>query len=158
MKYCLLLLLSLSFLSGIGQQKTDIVKITVPKIRVSQRYSSTIHISVNVREGFHIQANQLDDEFLIPTTLSVKANSSIITGNPAFPPSKKFRMEGADDYWKVYDGSFDISIAFKTTEIIQTGEYNLPATLRYQACDSMSCLAPRTIEFLIPIEVARQEG
>ena len=155
MRYCLLLLLFLSFLSGTGQQKTDIVKITVPNINVNQGNSSTIRISVDVKEGYHIQADQLDDEFLIPTTLTIKSNTNITIDNPAFPPSKKFRIEGSDDYWKVYDGSFDVNIGFKTAGTIQNRIFNLPATFRYQACDSKSCLAPRTIDFIIPIEVLR---
>ena len=157
MKCSLLILLALSSLSNTGQQKTDIVKITVPKMKVNQGDSSVIYIGVEVKEGYHIQANQLDDEFLIPTTLTIKAETHIMTSQLTFPPSKKFRLEGSDNYLKVYDGSFDISLVFKTTGTIHRGRFNLAATFRYQACDSKSCLTPRTIDFLIPIEVTRQE-
>ena len=156
MKYSLLILLSFSILSATGQQKTEIVKLTVPKIRVDQGNSSTIEIGVEVKEGYHIQANQLDNEYLIPTALTIKADTNIIIGKQAFPQSKKFKLEGSADYWNVYDGSFDISLELKTTGIIQKGKYNLTATFHYQACDSKSCLSPRTINFLIPIEITGQ--
>ncbi|MDZ4716145.1 MAG: protein-disulfide reductase DsbD family protein [Cytophagales bacterium] len=156
MKYSLLILLSFSILSGTSQPKTEIVKLTVPKICVDQGNSSTIKIGVEVKEGYHIQANQLDDEYLMPTTLTIKADTNIIIGKQVFPQNKKFRLEGSDDYWNVYDGSFDISILFKTKEIIQKGRYNLAATFHYQACDSKSCLSPRTIDFLLTIEVTEQ--
>ena len=156
MKYSLLILLSFSILSATSQQKTEIVKLTVPKIRVDQGNSSTIEIGVEVKDGYHIQANQLDNEYLIPTTLTIKGDTNIIVGKQVFPKSKKFRLEGSDDYWNVYDGSFVITILFKTTEIIQKGRYNLTATFHYQACDSKSCLSPRTINFSMPIEVTEQ--
>ena len=154
MKYCLLTLLCILHVSGISQQKTDIVKITVPEIKVDRGKNSTIHVRVEVKKGYHIQANKLDDENLIPTTLSINTDGNIIMGKQAFPKSKKFRLEGSDDYLNIYEGSFDLRIAFKTTKAIQPGRYNLAAKFRYQACDSKSCLSPRTIDFFIPIEVS----
>ena len=156
MKYCLPILLSFSFLSVTNQQKTDIVKITVPEIQVDPGESSTIHIGVEVENGYHLQANKLKDEYLIPTTLTIKTDASIILVKQTFPQSKKFRLQGSDDYLSIYDGDFDLRITFKTTKTIQKGRYNLAATLRYQACDSKSCLSPRTIDFFIPIEVSTQ--
>ena len=156
MKYCLSILLSFSFLSVTNQQKTDIVNITVPEIRVAPGETSTIHIGVEVKKGYHIQANKLNDEYLIPTTLTINPDKHITIGKQTFPQNKKFRLEGSDDYLNIYDGNFDITIVFKTTETIQMGKYNLAAKFRYQACDSKSCLSPKTIDLLILIQVIRQ--
>ncbi len=144
------------FLAGCNQQKTDILKIIVPQILVDAGKSSTIHIGVEIKNGYHIQANKVNDEYLIPTTLKINADKNIMPGEQAFPQSKKFRLEGSDDYLNVYDGNFDISIAFKTTKQIQKGKHTLAAKIHYQGCDSKSCLSPKTIDFFIPIEVIRQ--
>ncbi len=142
-------------LAGDNQQKTDILEITVPQTVVDAGKSSTVHIGVEIKNGYHIQANKVNDEYLIPTTLKINADKNIMLGEQAFPQGKKFRLEGSDDYLNVYDGNFDISIAFKTTEQIQKGKYTLAAKIHYQGCDSNSCLSPKTIDFLIPIEVIR---
>ncbi len=143
------------FLAGCNQQKTDILKITAPQIIVDVGESSTINVRVEVKNGYHIQANKVNEEYLIPTTLKINADKNIMLGEQAFPQSKKFSLEGSDDYLNVYDGNFDISIAFKTTEQIQKGKHTLAAKIHYQACDSKSCLSPKTVDFFIPIEVRK---
>ncbi len=124
MRYCLSILLSIYFFAGSNQQKTDIVKITVPEIIVDAGKSSTIHIGVEVKNGYHIQANKVNDEYLIPTTLKINADKNIMPGEQTFPQSKKFRLEGSGDYLNIYDGNFDISIVFTATENIQKGKQN----------------------------------
>ncbi len=138
-----------------NQQKTDIIKITVPEIIVDAGKSSTIHIGVEVKNEYHIMANKVNYEYLIPTTLKINADKNIMPGEQKFPQSKKFRLEGSGDYLNIYDGNFDISIVFTTTKNIQKGKHTLAAKFRYQACDSKSCLSPKTIDFFIPIEVIR---
>jgi len=131
----------------------DIVTITVPETKIYAGKSAEIRISIEVKEGYHIQAHSVDDEFLIPTTLEVSGDERIIMTKQIFPKPKKFKLEGTKKNLNVYDGSFDINVVFKPQKNIQKGKYSIDAKLHYQACDSGRCLFPKTIDFIIELEI-----
>lgn len=143
------------FLSANKQITSDdlVVKVTAPEVKVDAGKSAVIHIMIAVKEGYHIQANKVRDEFLIPTTLEINSDKKIITRKAVFPPAKKYKLEGTEEFLKVFDGNFEISIPFKTQKNIERGKYMLHAKLHYQACDSRSCLFPKIIDFNIPLQV-----
>ena len=77
----LLIILFIYFLPGNRQiAALGIVKINVPEIIVDAGKSSTIHVKVEVKNGYHIQANKVTDEYLIPTTLKINADKNIMPG------------------------------------------------------------------------------
>ena len=131
----------------------DILKITVPEIVVYAGKSSVIKMEIEIKKGYHIQANKVNDELLVPTTIEINEDKNITTGRQEFPPSKKFKLEGTDDFLDVYDGAFEIRIPFKTVKKISKGNYILDAKLHYQACDNRTCLFPKTIWFSIPVKI-----
>ena len=131
----------------------EIVKMNAPKVIVQAGKHSVINVAVEVKSGYHIQANKVDNEFIIPTTLEIRGDKAIILKKQVFPSAKKFKLEGTDEYLDVYDGRFEISIFFRTQKEIQKGIRQLNGKLNYQACDSMRCLFPRVIEFSIDVEV-----
>jgi hypothetical protein len=146
----MLLALVSDFHRGISKQ---VVKITAPDITVYAGKSSLIILNVEVKEGYHIQANKVNDEFLIPTTVEIKTGKEMEQGVQSFPMAKKFKLEGTNDSLDVYDGTFQITIPFKTRPGVNKGQYNFQGKLRYQACDSKSCLFPKTIEFIIVLTI-----
>lgn len=134
-------------------QSGDLVTVVVPETRLREGHTATVEISVIVKEGFHIQANEVDDESLIPTSLVVDGGDNIITVRDKFPRGKKFKLEGTDTFLKVYDGKFPVRVYLTPVVGSQAGKYNLPARLQYQACDSRTCLFPRVLEFSVPVEI-----
>jgi thioredoxin:protein disulfide reductase len=136
-------------------QKTtnEIVRVNVSNVVVQAGKQAVITIEVEVKEGYHIQAHNVQDEFIVPTTLEITTGKELAIGKHVYPKEKKFRLEGTDTYLDVYDGKFDIQISFSAKRGIQKGLYQLPGKLRYQACDSARCLFPRTVEFLIDVNV-----
>jgi len=114
---------------------------------------TVISIVVEVKKGYHVQANTVNDESLIPTTLEVNYVENMTLRKQEFPPAKQFKLEGTDSFLNVYDGQFLIKLFVTPGLEIQVGKYALEAKLRYQACDSRSCLFPRNIDFSIPIDV-----
>lgn len=139
--------------AGSIPSSSDIVTIKVSESIVYTGESSRVEIEVNVKEGYHIQANEVSDESLIPTTLEIKNNEYLTIRKQKFPRTKKFKLEGTDSFLNVYDGKFLIKLFFDPLKTGAQSKYILEARLRYQACDSKSCLFPRTIDFSIPIEI-----
>ena len=137
-----------------NQSSADsIIKLTAPEVIVHAGENATINVYVVVKKGFHIQSHEVIDEFIVPTTLEMNTGEIITTGKYSFPPGKKFKLEGTDNYLLVYDGNFKITIPFKASEKIQKGKYPLYAKLRYQACDSRTCFFPKSIDFIISVTV-----
>ena len=131
----------------------NIVQLKVAEIKVSPGENGVIEIDVTVKKGYHIQANKVEDEFIIPTTLEIITTDIITTDKPFFPAGKRFRLKGTKDHLLVYDGNFKIRIPFRTGEKLNKGKYKLDAKLHYQACDSKTCFFPKAIVFFISVSI-----
>lgn len=131
----------------------DIVKITVPEIVVHAGKSAVLKMKIEIKKGYHIQANKVNDDFLISTNLEINEYKNIITGIQQFPPPKKFKLEDSDILLYVYDGVFEIRIPTTVKKEIPKGKHIMKANLRYQACDNKTCLFPKRIAFSFTIEV-----
>ena len=146
-------ILLLYFLPCKEQTSDNTVKVTTSEVTAYPGKSGVLYIYVEVKRGYHIQANKVNDEFIIPTTLEINTGGIITIGKHSFPAGKKFRLEGTNDYLLVYDGVFKIITSFKTREKIQQGNYTLDAQLRYQACDAKTCFSPRTVAFSVAVRI-----
>jgi hypothetical protein len=147
-------ILLLYALPGNGQVVNDsIVKLAAPEVIVNAGKEGLISVLVSVKNGYHIQANKVNNEFIIPTTLELDTIECIAVKGQSFPSSKRIRLEGSTDYLPVYDGNFKIFIPFKVSGTAKSGEYNLEGRLKYQACDDKTCFFPRSIVFIIVIKV-----
>jgi hypothetical protein len=112
-----------------------------------------IPVEVKVKEGYHIQANKVNDESLIPAKLEITPIPQLIVELPVFPDHKLFRLESTEDDLNVFDGKFEIKVPIKTASGTAAGRYILKAAFRYQACDHKSCFFPRTINIELPVVV-----
>lgn len=132
---------------------SDVLKITVPETVVYVGKNTVIKMEIEIKKGYHIQANKVNEDFLIPTILEIDEYKNIITGTQLFPPPKKFKLEDTDIFLDVYDGVFEIRIPITVTTEIPKGKHTLKANLQYQACDNKTCLFPKTIAFSFTIKV-----
>jgi hypothetical protein len=151
--HSLILFLLLSSIAGAPDNPDEIVMVKSQPVIVQKSKRGVIHLDVEVKNGYHIQASKLKDELLIPTTLEIKQVDGFVIKRSVFPPSKQFQLEGTDSYLNVYDGQFEILLHFDIKQAICSGKYRLNGNLNYQACDSVRCLFPRTAEFFVDIEV-----
>lgn len=140
-------------LVGSAVHNQALVTVTVDEAVVFTGTNTSIPINIEVMEGYHIQANKVRDEALIPTTLTVTDVKGFTISKHKFPSAKKFKLDGTNTFLNVYDGKFSIKLSLRPDTKMKTGKYVLRASLRYQACDSRSCLFPRVIDFLVPVEV-----
>ena len=129
------------------------VRINATEVNIRPGDAATIKVAVKVREGYHIQAHKVDDEFLVPTTIVIVDAGSLSIVGMKFPPGKKFKLEGSSDFLYVYDGNFRITIFIKASQNTQKRRFSLRGKLNYQACDVRSCLRPRSLEFVVPIRI-----
>jgi hypothetical protein len=128
---------------------SDIVTVIVRRMKLEAGSSITVRIQLEVKEGYHIQAHNIADEYLIPTSLDIEAEGFVI--EKSFPLGTKLRLEGSDDTLDVYDGTIEIDVTLRAPAIVR-GKSKLRAKLHYQACDAKRCFPPRTLGFVIPID------
>ncbi|GGA93804.1 TlpA family protein disulfide reductase [Puia dinghuensis] len=138
-------------LDAILQQ--PIVSLSIDTTVVQPGRKTMANIRVTVKEGYHVQANIVNDASLIPVTLRTTPNSLFTIGATIFPPYTLFRLEGAANDQNVFESSFIIRLPIKPSADTKTGLHHIKAQLRYQACDARTCLFPRTIDFELPIVI-----
>jgi len=150
-----LLIVLLAFaLTGVGPEQQDgVVTVNVPVVRVSAGTSSTAVLELRVKDGYHIQADSVADEFLVPTRLAMETGDFLRADTPDFPPAVEYKLQGTGNTWMVYSGRLEIRVPFGVPADAPEGGRNWRGTLTYQACEDGRCLPPDTLEFHIPVDV-----
>ena len=115
-----------------------------PVFTVRSDKKDHLYLHIIIKEGYHIQANQVNDENLVPTRLSFDSPDGIHFGNPIFPKTEDLLIEGLDNPWKVYSGKLVIKVPIQLEKRVVMGKGNLiiDGNLFYQACDDKKCFFP----------------
>lgn len=144
---CLIIILSPFFSIGQPIMQKDLVQIQAVETILKKGTKDTINVEITVKDGYHIQANKVNDESLIPATLSVTPTLEFAVDVPVFPPHKLFRLEGTEDILNVFDGKFLIKLPVTVLRKTASGKYIIKAVFHYQACNHKTCFFPRIIHF-----------
>ena len=108
-------------------------------------------VEMTVTPGWHVNAHEPLDEFLVPTTLTVVPPDGVVAGDVVYPPPVERKLAfGGDRPLRLYSGRVRFTARLEGTPAADAAP--LRARLRYQACNDSRCLPPRTLEL-----VARDE-
>ena len=128
---------------------------------------TTVHaaLRVMVHDNFHFQSNKPDDEFLIPTTLTLAPLEGFTVREIVYPEPVMFEAPYSEDPMPVFEHEFVIGVAIDVGPDVVPGEYPVTSTLYYQACDDKVCLMPTSkhvasVLRVVPvsIEIAKVES
>ncbi len=95
---------------------------------------------VTIPEKWHVNANEVTDEFLKPSSIVVKAEG-IEFGDVVWPKPIKEYNEALELEILTFRGEFKIEIPVKSVAD-KYDSLGTEATFHYQACDNSICLAP----------------
>ncbi|WP_163438827.1 thioredoxin family protein [Fibrobacter succinogenes] len=95
---------------------------------------------VTIPEKWHVNANEVTDEFLKPSSIEVKAEG-IEFGEVVWPAPIKEYNEALELEILTFRGEFKIEIPVKSVAD-KYDSLGTEATFHYQACDNSICLAP----------------
>jgi hypothetical protein len=115
----------------------------------------TARISVQLRNGYHVNSNTPNDDYLIPLRLSWQA-SLLKVLEITYPQPRLENLSFSTKPVSVILGDFGIATRFKVPAAAPLGAAVLTGKLRYQACTASSCLPPRTVEVRLPVEIRVQ--
>jgi hypothetical protein len=112
-------------------------------------------------EGLHIYGEPVP-EGMVPTSVRVEGPPGLVIEEPILPPTSPLRLQSLDLELPVWSGTVDIAVPFYATGELASevrpldhDSVTLEVTVRYQACDSDTCLLPRTekLSLQVPLDV-----
>ena len=109
-------------------------------------------LKVNVEDSWHINSNQPNQDFLIPTKVSVKSDVAALT-NVAYPKAKELTLDFSDKPVSVFSGKVKFNLTFSVSKNVKEGKYTVPVVVQYQACNDKTCMPPGDITTNLSLEV-----
>jgi len=136
-------------------QQTDHLSVkTFPDKEVySPKDTVKLALQIDIKEKFHINSFKTDDPTLIKTVVS--SNPDGYTLLPAaYPEDKLYKFEFSENKVRVYEGKIFIGLRFAPKPGISNGDYNIPVTLNYQACDNSVCYPPKKVDIKFSFKIS----
>lgn len=136
--------------SSAGKMRVE-SKLSVDKAAAGSMFKAAIILKI--AEGWHINSNTPTYDYLIATSLEPEQREGFIVVDLRYPKGKNLKFGFAEDSLSVYEGSPAIFYTVKLSDRIAVGKDTLRAKLQVQACNDQVCLAPASIDVLIPLQI-----
>ena len=156
----LIVLLSVLFLStGWGQadfiSPKDVVSVDVflSQDRVHRIEEVKFALVTEIKEGWHINANQVDSEFAIPTEIFIDSLEGVTARGSIFPEFERKQFPFSEDALPVFEGKINIITSLTFADDLPIGEVIVSGSIYYQACNDRICLPPIEIPWNFNIDV-----
>ena len=128
--------------SGREVVKPEIYASLEPAARGS---SFQIAVLMKIRPGFHINAREKSEDYLIATDLKAALPSGFSAGEVSYPKGKLEKFAFSKIPLNVYQDTVILRLPVTALADAPLGEQHIPLKLRYQACSSEICLPPVTL-------------
>ena len=111
-----------------------------------------VMLQLNIAEGWHMNANPAGQDNLIPTTVTVDADTPFEILDVAYPKGRSTRFEFSNEALNVYEDNLTIPLQLKRKPNMKHDkDVSITLQLTYQLCNETECLLPQTLD--IPLEV-----
>jgi thiol:disulfide interchange protein len=151
---CAIVLLLASAVGASAQVKTK-ADLT-PLVENDVPPGSNVRAALQVRlpsKDLHVQSNKPRDPSLIPTVLTVTPPEGVRVAEIVFPKPTDLAQEGQTEPLAVFESEFAIGVRFEVASNVAAGALEVPARLRYQACDDKLCYAPASANLVWKLNV-----
>ena len=109
--------------------------------------SLQVAVVLKIRNGFHVNAREVTEDYLIPTDLRAEVPAGFKLGAVTYPKGtlQTFTFS-KNKKLNVYSGNVTILLPLTVHTTAPLGPQHIPMKLRYQACSTEICLPPVTKE------------
>ena len=107
--------------------------------------SFQIAVVMKIRPGFHVNAREKSDDYLIATDLKAVLPAGFNSGDVSYPEGKLEKFAFSKIPLNVYQDTVVLRMPVSALAGAPLGEQHIPLKLRYQACSSELCLPPVTL-------------
>lgn len=116
--------------------------------------SFQIAVVMKIRPGFHVNAREKSEEYLIATDLKAQLPSGFTSGEVVYPKGKLETFTFSKKPLNVYQGTVILRLPVNALATAPLGEQHIPLKLRYQACSTELCLPPTTLPLDAVVNIA----
>ena len=122
--------------------------------KVTARRGAEVEVKTPVllKSGYHVNSNTPSEAYLIPLRLTWEPGL-LDTVAIAFPKPHMEKYQFSENPLSVFTGDFELVTRFKVAANAPNGPGMVLGKLRYQACNSNSCLPPRVAEIKLPVVI-----
>ena len=113
-----------------------------------------VAVVLDIDGHWHINAHEVNDEYLIPTAVTVVPPAGVEIRQIVYPPDIEKRLSFSDQPLALYGGEVAIGILLEVADDFVPGNASLIVTVTYQACDDEKCIAPVDKQLNIPCRVS----
>jgi hypothetical protein len=116
--------------------------------------SFQIAVVMKIRPGFHVNAREKSEDYLIATDLKAALPAGFNGGEVSYPKGKLEKFAFSKIPLNVYQDTVILRLPVTALESAPLGEQHVPLKLRYQACSNELCLPPVTLTLDATLNVA----
>jgi Disulphide bond corrector protein DsbC len=120
--------------------------------------SFQIAVVMNIRPGFHVNAREKSEEYLIATDLKTQLPSGFTSGDVLYPKGQLETFTFSKKPLNVYQGKVILRLPVNALATAPLGEQHIPLKLRYQACSTELCLPPTTLPLEAVVNIAPSDS
>lgn len=106
-------------------------------------------VDVEIDEGLHVYGRPIPDGYY-PLEVEVEPIERVVVGEPEWPATKPFRIQGLDEQFHVYEGTVRVNVPISFM-VVDAGDMTVKVRVSYQACSAVDCLPPAEAKFELPI-------
>ena len=134
----------------------DVVK---PEVYVSldpaaRGSSFQVAVVMKIRPGFHVNAREKSEDYLIATDLKSDLPAGFQAGEVSYPKGKLEKFTFSKIPLNVYQDTVTLKLPLTALANARLGQQHIALKLRYQACSSEICLPPVTLPLDAVVNVA----
>lgn len=125
----------------------------VPRGRVFE-----IAVVAKISPGFHVNAHEPLEEYLIPTKVLVDLPPGFVLVDTTYPRGVMRAFRFSKTQLRVYEGSFTVRMNLRAEGGTPLGPKKLGLTVAYQACNQDACLPPTKVQVAAGFEIASADA
>jgi len=125
--------------------------LSVDKAQRGQRVEAAV--VMDIPSGYHVNANQPLEKFLIATQLQIEAPTGVRVGRVSYPRAVLRNLKFSKNRVSLYEGRTIMHFNVTVPANFASGSTELKARLRYQSCNDDFCFPPQTREVTLPLTV-----
>ena len=126
---------------------------------VARGMSFQVAVVMKIHQGFHVNARQVTEDYLIPTDLRVEVPAGFKAGEVVYPKGtlQTFAFS-KDKQLNVYTDSVVVRVPIMVLASAPLGAQHFAMKLKYQACSQEICLPPVTKDVEAAVNVVAETG
>lgn len=144
-----------------GTVSNEKVTVTAPDtVSLTAGDTRNLTLTVTVQDGWHINAHEPIQDYLIPTRVAVN-DTSVVLESVEYPAGKSFNFSFSNTRVLVYSGTVELPMVVSVPRSPQSeapalspGQHPVSFSFRYQACTDERCAAPEKLDFDVSFVVS----